>query len=124
LRGEEATLVFYETPHRILEALSDIATVMGTREVVVARELTKLHEEVLRGPAEEIRATLAGRDSVRGEFVVLISKATEADTGGLTPQEAISRLVQAGVPKMDAIKTVAKERGLNKRDVYKLVSGD
>ena len=124
LRGEEATLVFYETPHRILEALSDIGAVMGTREVVVARELTKLHEEVLRGPAEEIRATLAARDSVRGEFVVLISKATEADTGGLTPEEAISRLVQAGVPKMDAIKTVAKERGLNKRDVYRLVSGD
>jgi 16S rRNA (cytidine1402-2'-O)-methyltransferase len=124
LREEEATLVFYEAPHRIVESLSDIAGVLGEREIVVARELTKLHEEVLRGTAEAIRTTLDSRDSVRGEFVVLVAKADGAQTGGLSVEEAIARLEQAGIPKMDAIKTVAKERGLNKRDVYKLVSSD
>ncbi len=122
LRNEDATLVFYETPHRIVEALADIAATMGPREVVVARELTKLHEEVLRGTADQIRATLDARDSVRGEFVVLIAKATGSEEGGLSVEDAITRLEAAGVPRMDAIKTVAKERGLNKRDVYKLVN--
>jgi len=124
VRDEESTLVFYEAPHRISDALADIASVLGNREVVVARELTKLHEEVLRGSADEIRAVLEARDSVRGEFVVLVAKAVTAEGGVLPVEEAIARLVEAGVSKMDAIKTVAKERGLNKRDVYKLVSAD
>ena len=61
LRGESCTLVFYEAPHRILDTLADIAAVYGDRPVVVARELTKLHEEFLRGTAEEVRAQLAAR---------------------------------------------------------------
>src|SRR5271167_1090534 len=59
LRDEPATLIFYEAPHRILESLEDVADVLGDRETVVGRELTKLHEEVLRGTAAEIRETLA-----------------------------------------------------------------
>ena len=68
-KAETGTLIFYEAPHRILDALDDIfAAVMGARRpVVAARELTKLHEEFLRGTAAEIRATLAARPSVKGE---------------------------------------------------------
>lgn len=123
LAEEPATLIFYEAPHRILETLADIGAVMGKRDVAVARELTKIHEEVLRGTAEEILAVLGARDSVRGEFVVLIAKATEVEEGSMPVEEAIGLLVSAGVGRMDAIKTVARERGLGKRDVYKLVSG-
>jgi 16S rRNA (cytidine1402-2'-O)-methyltransferase len=122
LSNEPATLIFYEAPHRIAETLSDIATVMPTREVVAARELTKLHEEVLRGTAAEIHQTLTSRDSIRGEFVVLISKATEPDAADTPIELAIQLMVSAGLPRMDAIKTLARERGLSKRDVYKLVS--
>lgn len=122
LADEPATLIFYEAPHRITETLADIDAVMGGREVVAARELTKLHEEVLRGTAAEIRASLAARDSVRGEFVVLISKATEPDATDTPIEEAVELMVSTGIPRMDAIKTLARERGLSKRDVYKLVS--
>jgi 16S rRNA (cytidine1402-2'-O)-methyltransferase len=122
LRDEPATLIFYETPHRILEALEDIAGVVGTRNVVVARELTKVYEEVLRGTADEIRAALAGRDAVRGEFVVLISKALENIEDDTPIEEAIGLLVSAGVSRMDAMKSVARQRGLSKREVYKLVA--
>src|SRR5207253_6285515 len=74
LKLETGTLIFYETPHRILEALEDVTAVMGARPVVVARELTKMHEEFLRGTAEEIRTRLASRPSVKGEITLLIGK--------------------------------------------------
>ena len=123
LADEEATLVFYEAPHRILEALDDIASVLGTRQVAIARELTKLYEEVLRGTATEIHATLAARDAIRGEFVVMVAKADEPVHDDMRPEEAVALLVGAGVDRMDAMKTVARERGLSKREIYKLVSG-
>src|SRR5579871_5527481 len=72
--NESATLIFYEAPHRIVEALEDIETVMGARKVVVAREITKMHEEFLRGTAAEIRTTLAARPSIKGEITILIGK--------------------------------------------------
>ena len=121
LADEPATLVFYEAPHRIVEALEDIAAVMGSRDVV-GRELTKLHEEVLRGTAAEIRADLAGRDSVRGEFVVMIAKALGPVEDDSPIEEAVQLLVSTGVERMDAMKTVARQRGLSKRDVYRVLS--
>ena len=75
LQEERCTLIFYEAPHRILEALEDVEAVMGSRPVVVARELTKLHEEFLRGTAAEVRAQLAARPSVKGEITLLIGAA-------------------------------------------------
>jgi 16S rRNA (cytidine1402-2'-O)-methyltransferase len=123
LSGEPATLIFYETPHRILEALDDITAVLGARDVVVARELTKLHEEVLRGTAAQIRETLAARDSVRGEFVILIAKASEPAPDDTPLEDAVASLVHAGVERMEAMKRVARQRGLSKREVYRLVNG-
>jgi len=123
LSDEAATLIFYETPHRILEALDDINAVYGSREVVVARELTKMHEEVLRGTATQIRETLAARDSVRGEFVILIAKASEPAVDDTPVEEAVAALIRSGVERMEAMKTVARQRGLSKREVYRLVNG-
>ena len=122
LRDEPATLIFYEAPHRILEALDDIAAVLGQREMVVGRELTKLHEEVLRGTPAEVRRALESRDSIRGEFVVLIAKASEPPPDDTPAEEAVEALVAAGVNRMDAMKTVARQRGLSKRDVYRIVN--
>ena len=121
LRGEDCTLIFYEAPHRILEALEDAEAVLGPRPVVVARELTKIHEEFLRGTAAEIRAQLAARPSVKGEITLLIGKGSALESAATTPEEAVRELEQQGVPRMDAIKRVARERGLPKRDLYRRV---
>jgi len=122
LRDEDCTLVFYEAPHRILDALLDVSAVYGERPVVVARELTKLHEEFLRGTAEEVRARLAARPSVKGEIVLLIGKGSPIPSD--TPvEEAVRELEQKGVARMDAIKQVARQRGLSKREVYSKVTG-
>jgi 16S rRNA (cytidine1402-2'-O)-methyltransferase len=120
LKHESCTLVFYEAPHRILETLEDIAAVLPGRAVVIARELTKLHEEFLRGTAAELHATLSARHSVKGEITLLIGKAERAETDDTPIEEAILALETTGVPRMDAIKQVARARGLSKREVYKL----
>jgi 16S rRNA (cytidine1402-2'-O)-methyltransferase len=121
LREERVTLIFYEAPHRILEALADVEAVYGARPVAVARELTKLHEEFLRGTARQIGETLAARGSVKGEMVLLIGKGSEAAEDGTPLEDAVRALESQGVARMDAIKRVAKARGLGKRDVYKVV---
>jgi len=121
LADEEATLVFYEAPHRILETLEAVEAALGARPVVVAREITKIHEEFLRGAAGEVRAQLAARDSVKGEITLLIGKATAPPPDDTPIGEAVGALVREGVPRMDAIKQVARRRGLSKREVYKHV---
>jgi len=121
LADEEATLVFYEAPHRILETLEAIEATLGPRPVVVARELTKIHEEFLRGTAAEVRAQLASRDSVKGEITLLIGKADAPPPDDTPLEEAVEALIRDGVPRMDAIKQVARRRGLSKREVYKHV---
>jgi 16S rRNA (cytidine1402-2'-O)-methyltransferase len=122
LTDEPATLIFYEAPHRILEALDAIEQVMGPRPVVVARELTKIHEEFLRGTAAEIREQLALRGSVKGEFTVLVGQASRPAHPDTTPvNEAVEALEREGTPRMDAIKQVARRRGLSKREVYDLL---
>jgi 16S rRNA (cytidine1402-2'-O)-methyltransferase len=127
LKNETCTLIFYEAPHRIIEALADITAVMGAREVVIARELTKLHEEFLRGTADELREQLAARPSVKGEITLLIGKALSTRQAG-NPEDAVPipdavRLLEArGISRMDAIKQVAKARGISKRECYRQVA--
>jgi 16S rRNA (cytidine1402-2'-O)-methyltransferase len=121
--GEPLTLVFYEAPHRILEMLEDVGAAWGAEiPVVVARELTKLHEEFLRGGAGEVRATLASRERVRGEMVVLV-EASPARAGA-TDAEPLAALIhrmmeQEGLSEKDALKRAARERGLGKSEVYR-----
>lgn len=112
-----ATLIFYEAPHRILEALDDIGAVLGSRRVTLARELTKIHEEFLAGTVSRLREDLAHRP-LKGEFTVMIAKA-DAPGENLPPIEtAFNQLIEAGVPRMEAMKTLARERGLSKREIY------
>jgi len=118
LAGETATLVFYEAPHRILETLEAVEQVLGPRPVVVARELTKLHEEFLRGTAAEVRTALAARPAIKGEITLLIGKASQPAHDETPVEDAVADLVRAGTPRMDAIKQVARQRGLSKRDLY------
>src|SRR5437660_9843351 len=80
VRSSPRTQVFYEAPHRVVETLSDVVEVLGVaRHVVVAREVTKVHEEFLRGRAGEVLGTLKARDGVKGEITLLIGKAEEED---------------------------------------------
>lgn len=122
LRAETATVVLYEAPHRIAATLRDIAAVLGARPLVLARELTKLHEEYLRGTAEQIAAELAKRPAVKGEIVLLIGADETAATDGLAPLETrVEELLGEGFDRMEAIKRAARERGLRKRDAYRML---
>jgi 16S rRNA (cytidine1402-2'-O)-methyltransferase len=115
--------IFYEAPHRILDTLADLAAVFGPdQHVVVARELTKLHEEFLRGPVSEVRATLAARASVRGEIVLLFVPAQpqeNAEAKNLSISAEVADLMQQGLTEKDALKRVARSRNLGKSDAYR-----
>lgn len=120
MRGEQSTIIAYESPHRVLEALEDIKSVMGSRPLVVARELTKLYEEFLRGTAEKIRQTLQSRPSIKGEITLVIGKPAEIVVEG-DPVVEVKKLEAEGVSRMDAMKSVAKRFGMGKRDLYRIL---
>ena len=120
----EATLVFYEAPHRVVESLRAIAEVAGGRRVVVARELTKIHEEFLEGTAASIADTLETRPAIKGEFTILVARAEAAPPSDPADIAAeVAALVAGGTPRMDALKAVARRYGLSKREVYRRVEG-
>jgi 16S rRNA (cytidine1402-2'-O)-methyltransferase len=121
LSEESATLILYESPHRILESLQDITAEMGARPMALARELTKIHEEFLRGSAAEIHATLSARDSIKGEITLVIGQAL-LEASSADPMEEVAQLEAQGLSRMDAIKTAAKRLGLPKREVYRLAA--
>ena len=121
---EPVTLVVYEAPHRILETLADIERVWSAEcHVVVARELTKLHEEFLRGSVREVRQQLSERDRIRGEMVLLIAaqpKDAENVPITVTIGDRIAELVKAeGLTEMEALKRIARERGISKSEAYR-----
>jgi len=122
LRHETCTLIFYEAPHRVLDALEDMGAVLGPRPVVVARELTKLHEEFLRGTAAEVRTELASRPSIRGEFTLLVGTGEELESDDTPIEDAVRALEGQGLARMDAIKQVARARGMSKREVYEFMT--
>lgn len=119
---DQATHVFYEAPHRILDTLNDLAAVFGPAQpVVIARELTKLHEEFLRGSVSDLQAQLAARPSVRGEIVLLFSPSPqEAATPTRTIAAEVTALMQSeSLSEKDALKRVARERGIGKSEAYR-----
>lgn len=121
LRSERSTLVFYESPHRIREALSDAEDVLGDREASLARELTKLHEQFLRGRLSEIRARLDVQ-SPRGEMTLVIAGCGDDNlyaTEQLSLTAQVDKLMNdQGLTRSDALKAVARSRGLSKREAY------
>jgi 16S rRNA (cytidine1402-2'-O)-methyltransferase len=126
VKSSPRTQVFYEAPHRVVEALEDVVEVLGdARHVVVAREVTKLHEEFLRGRAGEVLENLKSRDAVKGEITLLIGKAEEKDvaTAAFGRQSVRQRVEQImaeeRVDEKAALKKVAKERGVSKSEAYR-----
>ena len=125
IRNSPRTQVFYEAPHRLKEALEDIVEVLGARRyIVVAREVTKLHEEFLRGRAGEILEQLNSRGEVKGEITLLIGKAEEGDRESSSPRLSVRQRVDQlmSEEKLDekaALKRVAKERGVSKSEAYR-----
>jgi 16S rRNA (cytidine1402-2'-O)-methyltransferase len=123
-------LIFYEAPHRILDTLADLEAVWGPAlHVVAARELTKLHEEFLRGTVAHVRRELAARDRIRGEFVLLVEG--PARTAGVPIHEAekaasisdrVARLrSEYGIDEKEALKRLARELGRSKSELYREV---
>ena len=124
LAEEHATLIFYEAPHRIADALADIGKALGNRRVVVARELTKIHEEFLRGTPAELEAQLRSRPSVKGEITLLIARAergAEQPADGASLESEVEICMRQGMSRMEALKQVAHQHGLSKREAYRLL---
>jgi len=125
LRGSPRTQIFYEAPHRLLETLEDIVDVLGgARHVVMAREVTKLHEEFLRGPAAEVLEQLRQRGELRGEITLLVGKAEDlpaaVEVSPRSVRRRISELIQQeGLDEKSALKLVAREFGISKSEAYR-----
>jgi 16S rRNA (cytidine1402-2'-O)-methyltransferase len=122
LKSEPRALVLYEAPHRLAETLSDAADILGSRPAVVAREVTKIHEEFLRGSLVELRDAARQRPP-RGEITLLIGPAVEGEVQAIPAVSIRQRVEQleaeSGLDRKAALKQAARERGLGKREAYK-----
>jgi len=121
LAHEERTLVLFESPHRLAASLADIVESLGDRPAAIARELTKMHEEVSRGTLRELRDSIG--DRVRGEVTLVIAGATAGDAASAEPPDiaaALRATIAGGVSKKEAIARVAAELGVPKKDVYRV----
>jgi 16S rRNA (cytidine1402-2'-O)-methyltransferase len=126
VRESPRTQVFYEAPHRIVDSLEDVVSVLGPdRHVVVAREVTKLHEEFLRGRASEVFETLKSRKDVKGEITLIIGKAeagAPAAPARLPARQRVEQIMsEENVDEKAALKKLAKEMGVSKSAAYREV---
>lgn len=124
VKDSPRTQIFYEAPHRLLETLQDIVDVLGpARHVVIAREVTKMYEEFIRGQAKDVLLEMQARDEIRGEITLLIGK--EEDHGApvleqKNVRQRVRGLMQSeGLDEKEAMKRVAKEMGVSKSEVYR-----
>lgn len=119
----EQTVVFYESPERVAASLEDAMEVFGETEAAVARELTKVHEEIISGGLSEVLANVRARDSVKGEITIVLGAPSKAAPEVAPEQIAaeFDKLRKAGMRRNDAVKTVAEKYGLRKNEVYKLL---
>ena len=128
LSQESRTLILYEAPHRLLKTLKELFEYMGNRNIAIVREITKLHEEVLRGKLADIIADYESEKiAIRGEYVLviegksLLEKREERQKSfeEISIREHYEKYIFEGMDKKEAMKAVAKDRGIQKRDVYK-----
>ena len=124
LRLARETLVFYEAPHRVLGMLADLEIAFGgERRMVIARELTKIHEEFLRGTVSEVRAKLHASESLKGEITVIVAGKPEAEASAGDRRDLSRRMLELiesdGLDERAALKQTAKEFGLSKSEVYR-----
>jgi 16S rRNA (cytidine1402-2'-O)-methyltransferase len=119
LVNEDRTLIFYEAPHRIMQTLDDLRTVLGERKAVLTRELTKVHEQVIRGTLSEVKKQLEA-GSMKGEFTIILQAAIEEPMQPVDTLEYLRNLMlHRGFSKKEAVAVAAEELGLPKKEVYK-----
>jgi len=122
LKNESRTLIFYESPHRLVDVLKDMYSIFGSRRITLVRELTKIHEEVIPMDLKDAAAYYSDK-SPRGEYVLVLegkdSKSDLADYSSITVMEHLKAYLDAGMDKKEAIKQVAKDRGIPRNEVYK-----
>jgi 16S rRNA (cytidine1402-2'-O)-methyltransferase len=121
LASERPTLVFFESPVRVVESLSDMIVALGDREAFLCREATKLHEEYVRSPLSSLRERLAARDAVKGEIVLVVAGAPEAAPASEDPVALYRRLAAEGLTRRQAVKEVARQLRRPAREVYAMV---
>ena len=128
VRALQATLVFYETPHRIAHSLADAREILGEREAAVARELTKLHEEIVRGRLSELAARFSGEHAARGEMVLVIDRRPLEDGREADETRSVAALVAAleaeGLDARAALKRAARELGLTRDEAYRRLTSE
>lgn len=120
------TIILYEAPHRIRQTLTFLRNQLGNRNISVCRELTKLHETIIRGTLDEV-IELYNEENPRGEYVLVVDGKNEEEIlmenrarwQDISIEEHIKSYMESGIEKKDAIKMVAKERGIHKSEVYK-----
>lgn len=122
IKYETKTLIFYEAPHKLKNTLKDMGEILGDRNIVLARELTKIHEEFIRGKMSDILEEL---NEVKGEFVVLVEGNCESKKdveikklNEMTLEEQYQFYENQGLEKKEIIKKMAKDRGVNKNEIY------
>jgi 16S rRNA (cytidine1402-2'-O)-methyltransferase len=125
LAGIPATLIFYEAPHRLLASLEDMAAVLGPRKAGIARELTKIHEEFIHGTIPELISLLVARPKIQGEIVLIIGRGEVPSTQTRWPvsikQHLKEEMQKTGLPRNEALKSVARQRGIGRKDAYRLM---
>lgn len=126
IREEQRTIVLYESPHRLLTTLKEIAKVLPERRVVLARELTKIYEEFLRGSASEILQTLDARSEIKGECVLLIEgeKRSARKTESVDVKEVVSLFKKEGISNRTAMKILMCCLDLPRNEAYRLIHAD
>ncbi|CAH2215177.1 16S rRNA (cytidine(1402)-2'-O)-methyltransferase [Tepidibacter aestuarii] len=125
LKHERRTLIFYESPHRLKNTLSDILSILGDRQISICREITKKYEEIIRTSVEDALNIFKERE-IKGEFVLILDGFSGEiqslnNNDDLSIREYVTKLIEDGMSKKDATKHVAKERKLPKNEVYQEV---
>ena len=128
LRSLPATLIFYEGPHRIATTLKDALEILGERQAVVARELTKMHEEIARGSLSELTARFSSPENARGEMVLMIDRTVMPNETGNQSDATVSALVAEfesnGLDHRAALKKAARELGLSRDEAYRRLASE
>jgi 16S rRNA (cytidine1402-2'-O)-methyltransferase len=122
LLGERRTMIFYEAPHKLPNTLADLYSTFGERKLTIARELTKLHEEIIRTTTKVAAETYTAENPLKGEIVLILEGKKEDEPAPMTKEEAVAyamKLIDGGMRPTDAAKEAAAIAGLKKNDIYR-----
>ena len=122
IKTDKKTLIFYEAPHKLRRTLADLLLYLGNRRITLCRELTKIHEEIIRTTLEEAQSLYTDDCPPKGEFVLIVAPSGEENKTDFwcdwNIEEHFNCYIKQGIDEKDAMKRTAKDRGISKRDVY------